>query len=81
MNKKQIYQYALKGMQAEIEQLEKDIKQGYKLIAQIDNGEKVNTKKTKFEILDIIQEKDEKMKKLEKAKFDLSWQIEVEMQD
>lgn len=81
MTDKQIYKYALKGIAAEIEQLEKDIKQGYKFIKQIDNGEKVKTPKTKYEILDIITEKEAEMKKLEKEKFAISWQIEVEMKD
>ena len=81
MTAKEILQYALKGIAAEIEQLEKEVKQGYKLVEQIDNGEKVKTPKTKFEILDIISEKKEKMQKLEKEKFAISWQVEVEMQD
>ncbi len=81
MTEKQILTYAIKGIAAEIEQLEKDIKQGYKFIEQIENGEKVKTPKTKFEILEIITEKDKKMKELEKEKFALSWQVEVEMTD
>lgn len=81
LNQKQILQYAVKGLAAEIEQLDKDIKQGYKFIEQIDNGEKVKTPKTKFEIQKIIAEKDEQMKKLEKEKFEIKWQIEVEMND
>ena len=81
MTAKEIYKYALKGITVEIEQLEKDIKQGYKFIEQIDNGEKVKTPKTKFEIQKIIAEKDEQMKKLEKEKFEIKWQIEVEMND
>lgn len=81
MTAKEILQYAVKGINAEIEQLEKDIKQGYKFIEQIDNGEKVKTPKSKYEILEIIAEKDEQMKKLEKEKFAISWQVEVEMKD
>lgn len=81
LNQKEILQYALKGIAVEIEELEKAIKQGYKFIEQIDKGEKVKTKKTKFEILDIITEKENQMKQLEKEKFNIKWQIEVEMQD
>ncbi len=79
MTEKEILKYAVKGIAAEIEQLEKEIKQGYKFIEQIDNGEKVKTPKTKSEILEIITEKDAQMKKLEKEKFSISWQIEVEL--
>ena len=78
MTDKRILAYAIKGIAAEIEQLEKDIKQGYKFIEQIDNGEKVKTPKTKQEILQIIDAKDEEMKNLEKEKFALKWQLEVE---
>ncbi len=78
MTAKEILQYAVKGIAAEIEQLDKDVKQGYKYIEQIENGEKVKTPKTKFEILAIITEKKEKIAKLEKEKFDITWQIEVE---
>ena len=76
LNQKQILEYAVKGLTVEIEKLEKEIKQGYKFIEQIDNGEKVKTPKTKFEILEIINKKDEQLKNLEKAKFELKWQIE-----
>lgn len=81
MTVKEIFKFALKGITAEIENLEKDVKQGYKYIEQIDNGEKVPIKKTKYEILDIIAEKEKEMKKLEKEKFVIKWQIEVEMKD
>ncbi len=78
MTDKEVFKFALKGITVEIEQLEKDIKQGYKFIKQIDNGEKVKTPKTKYEILDIIQKKEEEMKDLEKKKFAIKWQLEVE---
>lgn len=81
LNQKEILKYAMVGLAKEIEELEKAIKQGYKYIEQIDKGEMVNTKKTKYEILDIITEKENQMKQLEKEKFNIKWQIEVEMQD
>ena len=79
MTEKQIYKYALRGIMVELEELEKDIKQGYKLAEQIDNGEKVKTKKTKYEILDIVKEKKAKFEQLEKEKFAISWHIDVEL--
>lgn len=78
MTDKEVFKFALKGITVEIEQLEKDIKQGYKFIKQIDNGEKVKTPKTKYEILEIIEKKEEEMKDLEKKKFAIKWQLEVE---
>ena len=81
MTAKEILQYAAKGIGAEIEQLEKEIKQGYKYIKQIDDGEHVPIKLTKYEILDIITEKEDQVKKLEKEKFAIKWQVEVEMKD
>lgn len=81
LNQKQILQYAIKGLSAEIAELEKQVKKGYDLVKQIENGEKVNTPKTKFEILDICRAKKAEIEKLDKEKFDLSWQIEIEMKE
>ena len=78
---KHILEYAVKGMSAEIEALEKDIRRGYKLVEQIENGGKVKTPKNKQEILDIIAEKKKEVERLDKEKFALKWQIDVEMQD
>lgn len=75
MTEKQIYEYALKGITADIEQLDKDIRQGYKYIEQIDKGEKVKTPKTKQEILDIIKAKKQEMENLEKEKFNIKWHL------
>ena len=38
----------------------------------------VKTPKTKFELLAIITEKKDKIEKLEKEKFAIGWQIEVD---
>ena len=75
LNQKQIYEYALKGLAAEIEKIDKDIKQGYEFIKQIDKGEKVKTPKTRQEILNIVNEKTAEMEKLEKELFSIKWQI------
>ena len=47
----------------------------------IDNGEKVNSSKTKFEILEICRVKKAESARLDREKFDLSWQVNVEMND
>lgn len=81
MTVKEIFQFAYQGISAKIESLEKEIKQGYFYINQINDGKKIPTKLTKYEILDIIHEKEAEMKRLENEKFTIKWQIEVEMKD
>lgn len=81
LNQKQILEYAVKGLSAEIEELEKQVKKGYDLVKKIDNGEKVNSPKTKFEILEICRVKKAEIERLDREKFDLSWQVNVEMND
>lgn len=78
LDNKKIIEYAMKGITVEIEELEKTVKQGYKYIELIENGEKVNTKKSKYEILDICRDANEKIKQLEKEHFELKWQLCVE---
>lgn len=75
LNYTQILEYAVKGINAEIEQLEKDVKQGYKFIEQIENGEKVKTPKTKYEIYAICRKKKEQIEKLNKERFELSFEL------
>lgn len=75
LNQKQIYEYALKGLVAEIEKIDKDIKQGYEFIRQIDKGEKAKTPKTRQEILNIVNAKTAEMEKLKKELFSIKWQI------
>lgn len=75
MNYKQILEYAVKGITAEIDDLEKTVRQGYALVKQIDNGEKVKSPKTRYEILEICREKNAKIERLDKERFDLRWEL------
>ena len=70
-----ILEYAVKGLTAEIEQLERDIRKGYALIKQIDNGEKVNTPKSRYEILEICRSKNAEIEKLDKDRSNLRWEL------
>ena len=81
LSQKQILQYAVKGLTAEIEKLEKTVREGNSLIQKIDNGEKVKTPKTRYEIAEIVREKKAEIEKLDKERFALSWQIDVDMKD
>lgn len=73
---KDIYEWAIKGLTAEIQELEKTVKQGRRYIEQIERGEKVKTPKTPQEIKAIINEKQAEIEKLEKLKFSLKWEME-----
>ena len=81
LSEKKILEYAVKGIAAEISELEKQVEKGYELVKKIDNGEKVNTPKSKYEILEICREKKAEIEKLDKEKFAISWQVDVEMKD
>jgi hypothetical protein len=74
MEKKELIKWAIKGMNAEIEALDADIRQGKKYLAQLERGEAVKTPKTAAEIRQIIDGKAAEMEKLERAKFELKWE-------
>lgn len=74
MDEKQIIAWAIKGINVEIQELEKTIKQGNKYLLQIERGEAVKTPKTAAEIKSIVAEKTAEMEKLERAKFELTWE-------
>lgn len=76
LNQKEILKYAVKGLELEIEKLDKDIKKAKKMIEQLENGEKVT--KTKPELIAIITKKIDEKEKLEKEKFEIEWQLEAE---
>lgn len=78
MNAK-ILEYAIKGINAEIDELEKTIRQGKQFLQQIANGEKPKTNKSEYEINVIIRKKKEEIEKLAKDKDDIKWQL-AEMQ-
>lgn len=81
MTEKEILQYAIKGITAEIEELEKSVRKGYELVKQIEQGQKVKTPKTKQEILEICHAKKAEIEKLDKERFDLRWKVDVEMEN
>lgn len=77
MTNEKLVAYAIKGINAEIEELEKAVKKGRQYIAAIDNGEeKIKTTKTKFELREIVQEKQNEIEELTKYKAQLLWDSE-----
>lgn len=81
LTQKQILEYAVKGILADIRELEKTVRQGYEYVRQIENGEKPKVTKTKFEILEICRESKEEIERLDKERFELRWKIDVDMKD
>lgn len=78
MNEKDLIKWAVKGIMAEIDGLEKTINQGKQLLLQYERGEKPKTTKTPYEIREIIGEKRAEIERLDKMRFDLTWELEVE---
>lgn len=71
LNQKEILKYAVKGLELEIDKLDKDIKKAKAMIEKLENGEKVA--KTKPELIAIITKKIDEKEKLEKEKFEIEW--------
>lgn len=80
MTEKQLYEWAIKGLMSRIDELEKDINTGKRLLLDYERGLKPTTTKTPYEIQEIIKEKRAEIEKLYNEKSDLSWKLDVEMQ-
>lgn len=81
MNEKDLIKWAVKGIAAEIDGLEKTVNQGRQLLLQYERGQKPKTTKTPAEIREVIQEKKAEIERLDKMRFDLTWELEVERGD
>lgn len=77
LTEKQILQYAIKGLTADIDELEKTVNKGKQYLLQYEKGEQPKTPKSPDEIKAIIAEKQVEIEKLSEIKFDLKWKIEV----
>lgn len=75
MTEKQILDYALKGVLAEIDVLDKQIRQVREVLSKIENGEPVRIKKTAFEVRSILEEKNQVMEKLLDDKNQIKWKM------
>ena len=62
MREYDVYKWAVKGLTAEIDKLEKDIQRGKQLLRKYENGGKPKTPKTPQEIRQIIQDKKMRLK-------------------
>lgn len=78
MKKQEILEFAIKGIAAEIDELEKSIYQGRRFLNEIENGKQPKTKLSAEEIKNIIRQKQSEIDELSKKQFDLRWQLNVE---
>lgn len=76
LEQKQVLEYAIKGINAQIDELEKTINQGKQFLKQYENGEKPKTPKAPHEIKKIIQEKKDEIEKLAKDKNELYFMLD-----
>ena len=81
MNTTELMKWAVKGLSAEIDELEKTVNQGKRYLLEYEKGGTPKTPKTPDEIRQIIQEKQAEIEKLDKMKFDLKWELDVERGD
>lgn len=77
----EIYEYAVKGLYADIDKLEKDINRGKRLLLEYERGQKPTTSKTPQEIKEIIREKKAEIEVLDKKRFELTWKMSTEMKN
>ena len=78
MERKELLSWAIKGLSAEIDELERSIRKGEKYLDEYRNGKQPKSKKTPEEIKNIIQEKKKQIESLDKKRFNLSWERDVE---
>lgn len=78
MERKELLKWAIKGLSAEIDELEKTIRKGEKYLDEYRKGKQPKSKKTPDEIKNIIKEKKKQIESLDKKRFDLSWERDVE---
>ena len=75
MERKELLEWAINGLHAEIAKLEKDINTGKQLLLQYERRQKPKTTKTPEEIKEIIYQKREEIEILDKKRFGLTWEI------
>lgn len=78
MNETELMKWAVKGLSAEIDELEKTVNQGKRYLSEYEQGGKPKTPKTPDEIREIIRDKQAEIERLDKMKFDLKWELDVE---
>lgn len=81
MNQRELLDWAIKGLLAEIEEHERQVRRGQKYLNDIRNGKPVKTPKTEVEIIEIINKKNELIEELSRKKSVLEWIRDVELNE
>lgn len=76
MTHKEVLEWAVKGIRAEVEKLDNDIKKGLRYLEQYENGEQPKTPKSPSEIWAIIQRKREEIEELDRKRIELQFNME-----
>lgn len=76
MTRKEVYEWAVKGIRAEVEKLDNDIRKGLRLLEQYEKGEQPKTPKTPSELWAIIQHKREEIEELDRKRIELQFDME-----
>lgn len=75
MNQKQILEYAIKGINGDIEKLDTQLRKGQKMIEQYYKGEQIKSKLPIYEIENTCKKLRTEIENLEKQKDDLKWAL------
>ena len=76
MTHKEVLEWAVKGIRAEVEKLDNDIRTGKRYLEQYEKGEQPKTPKTPQEIRSIIQSKREQIEELDRKRIELQFDME-----
>lgn len=75
MKQKEICEWAVRGLRAEIDSIEKDIALGRRFLKEYEDGQIPKTPKSPSEIREIIGQKKNKIEELNKMRFELEFDI------
>lgn len=75
MEHKEILQWAVRGLVAEIDSIEKDISLGRRFLKEYEDGLTPKTPKSPSEIREIISQKKDKIEELNKMRIELEFDI------
>lgn len=78
MDEREITEWAVRGLTAEIERLDAKVRKGRELVRRIDAGEPARAGSSRESILATISESREEMERLDKDRSDLRWKLDVE---
>lgn len=78
MERKELLTWAIKGLYLEIQELEKIIRVGEKYLEEYRQGKQPKTRMSPEDIKKVISEKKKQIEALDKKRFDLSWERDVE---